>query len=159
MDFSSLSNDSSEEKRPAAVSTGSLRGRLVGLSFDPMEKSSAKPVDTAENEESPSDGNLKEVLAKNIDILDDYAKIDAYAYKYNNKAQAMYGNDKAVDDKVHVGPMAQELEKTKSTNAVVSKDENGYEMVDTRKLTLSNTAAIAELTRKVQELESKLGGK
>lgn len=105
-----------------------------------------------------NDEGLKEALAKNIDILEDYGKLSAYAYKYNNKAHQLYGEDKAVDDKVHVGPMAQELEKTDSTSASVSENKDGFKEVDTRKLTLSNTSAISELVKRVEELEKLVRG-
>lgn len=121
-----------------------------------------KPVNEYYNKKeeyrAKSDENLKNVNP-DIDILDDYSKIDAYAYKYNKKAHDLYGNQKGIDDELHVGPMAQDLEKTNSTKASVSEDPNGYKEVDIRKLTLSNTAAISELVRKIEALEKMVGGK
>lgn len=177
--FSSQSND-----KPAAVAkSGDLKGRLVGLDLDPMSaksdenlknsskikanwdcywnsKSEKNNTETQEKAEDQaySDKNLKNVNP-DIDILDDYSKIDAYAYKYNKKAHDLYGNQKGIDDELHVGPMAQDLEKTNSTKASVSEDPNGYKEVDIRKLTLSNTAAISELVRKIEALEKMVGGK
>jgi len=177
-----MENDQDDEqkknqnKAPIVGDSSSIKGRLVGLNLDPMaaksdenlKKSKKIKADwdcfwagknkNTETQSSMSDENLKEVNP-DIDILDDYSKIDAYAYRYNNKAHQLYGNEKAVDDELHVGPMAQELASTKSTKAAVSKDPNGYEEVDVRKLTLSNTAAISELVRKVESLEKMLGGK
>ena len=169
--------DHTNQQKPAMVAkSGDLKGRLVGLNLDPMEAKSDENLKqskkikadwdcfwagknkNAEPQSSMSDENLKEVNP-DIDILDDYSKIDAYAYRYNNKAHQLYGNEKGVDNELHVGPMAQELASTKSTKAAVSRDTNGYEEVDVRKLTLSNTAAISELVRKVESLEKMLGGK
>lgn len=171
-------NDQDEQKKeqskaPAVSDSSNIKGRLVGLNLDPMSDENLKQSKkikadwdcfwagknkNTESQPAMSDENLKEVNP-DIDILDDYSKIDAYAYRYNNKAHQLYGNEKAVDDKLHVGPMAQELASTKSTKAAVSRDSNGYEEVDVRKLTLSNTAAISELVRKVESLEKMLGGK
>lgn len=140
-----LSSTMNSEKSVAPVAkSGDLKGRLKNLDLDPMHG-------------AMSDGNLKEALSKNIDILEDYGKLSAYAYKYNNTAHQLYGNEKAVDNKVHVGPMAQELEKTPSTSASVSTNADGYKEVDTRKLSLTNAAAIAELVKRVDELEKFVG--
>ena len=172
-----------QEQPPAVAKSGDLRGRLVGLNLDPMEaksdenlknssrikanwdcywhsKSEKNNTESQEKAEDKtySDKNLKNVNP-DIDILDDYSKIDAYAYKYNKKAHDLYGNQKGIDDELHVGPMAQDLEKTNSTKASVSEDPNGYKEVDIRKLTLSNTAAISELVRKIEALEKMVGGK
>jgi len=169
-------NNANQGKPAMVAKSGDLKGRLVGLDLDPMAAKSDENLKQSkkikadwdcfwagknkntESQPAVSDENLKEVNP-DIDILDDYSRIDAYAYKYNNKAHQLYGNEKAVDDELHVGPMAQELASTKSTKAAVSKDPNGYEEVDVRKLTLSNTAAISELVRKVESLEKMLGGK
>jgi hypothetical protein len=162
-----------QSKAPAVSDSSNIKGRLVGLNLDPMSDENLKRSKkikadwdcfwagknkNTESQPAMSDENTKEVNP-DIDILDDYSKIDAYAYRYNNKAHQLYGNEKAVDDELHVGPMAQELASTKSTKAAVSRDSNGYEEVDVRKLTLSNTAAISELVRKVESLEKMLGGK
>ena len=172
-----------QEQPPAVAKSGDLRGRLVGLNLDPMEAKSDENLKNSSKikanwdcywnsksekhnteyqekaeDKASSDENLKNVNP-DIDILDDYSKIDAYAYKYNKKAHDLYGNQKGIDDELHVGPMAQDLEKTNSTKASVSEDPNGYKEVDIRKLTLSNTAAISELVRKIEALEKMVGGK
>ena len=162
-----------QNKAPMVSDSSNIKGRLVGLNLDPMSDKNLKQSKkikadwdcfwagknkNTESQPAMSDENLKEVNP-DIDILDDYSKIDAYAYRYNNKAHQLYGNEKAVDDELHVGPMAQELASTDSTKAAVNKNADGYEEVDIRKLTLSNTAAISELVRKVESLEKMLGGK
>ena len=178
MESDQNSDKDTKEKNTAPIvgNSSSIKGRLVGLNLDPMAAKSDENLKQSkkikadwdcfwagknkntEPQSSMSDENLKEVNP-DIDILDDYSKIDAYAYRYNNKAHQLYGNEKGVDNELHVGPMAQELASTKSTKAAVSRDTNGYEEVDVRKLTLSNTAAISELVRKVESLEKMLGGK
>jgi len=105
----------------------------------------------------------KESLAKlfgDDGAIDAFSKIDAYVYNYTPKAQEMYQNgNRGVDDNPHFGPMAQDLAKNPVTSGTVHKDENGYMMVDTRQLTLTNTAMISQLARKIEELEEKLGGR
>lgn len=162
--------DNTEKNKPSPVAeSGDLKGRLAGLDLDPMSQLSDENLKKSRKikanwdcywnskNESKSDENLKNISGK-VDILDDYSKIDAYAYKYNKEAHDLYGNQKGIDDEVHVGPMAQDLEKNESTKAAVSEDPNGYKEVDIRKLTMSNTAAISELTRKLDAIEKKLGG-
>lgn len=105
-----------------------------------------------------SDERLKR-LFKDDGAIDAFSKIDAYVYKYNNKAQNLYGGQKGVDKETHFGPIAQDLAKNPVTNGTVHKDENGYLNVDTRQLSLTNTAMISQLARKVQELEERLGGR
>lgn len=112
-----------------------------------------------------SDENLKnkerlERLFGGDGAIDAFSKIDAYVYKYNDKAKELYPEgDRGIDDSQHFGPMAQDLAKNPVTSGTVHQDENGYLMVDTRQLTLTNTAMISQLARKVQELEERLGGK
>lgn len=112
-----------------------------------------------------SDSNLKnkerlERLFGGDGAIDAFSKIDAYVYKYNDKAKELYPDgDRGIDDSQHFGPMAQDLAQNPITSGTVHEDDNGYLMVDTRQLTLTNTAMISQLARKVQELEERLGGK
>ena len=54
--------------------------------------------------------------------------------------------------------MAQELAENPVTEGTVHPNEDGYLTVDTRQLTLTNTAMISQLARKIQELEERIGG-
>ena len=105
-----------------------------------------------------SDERLKEIYGDSISdrILEDFAKIAAIDFTYNSNARELYGNTNGVDDKEHTGVKAQDLESQKSTKSVVEEDENGYKTVDTQQLTMTNTAAISELSRRVLELEEKI---
>ena len=91
--------------------------------------------------------------------IDAFSKIDAFVYNYTDKAQKMYGKEKGVDNRPHFGPIAQDLAKNPVTSGTVHRDENGFLNVDTRQLSLTNTAMISQLARKVQELEERLGGR
>ncbi len=103
-----------------------------------------------------SDERLKEVFGDSISdrIIEDFAKISAIDFKYKPEAQEEYKGENGVDDKEHTGVIAQELAGTESTESTVSPDENGNLAVDTRHLTMANTAAIAELSRRVLTLET-----
>lgn len=105
-----------------------------------------------------SDERLKEVFGDSISdrIIEDFAKISAIDFKYKPEAQEEYKGENGVDDKEHTGVIAQELAGTESTESTVSPDENGNLAVDTRHLTMTNTAAIAELSRRVLTLETAL---
>ena len=91
--------------------------------------------------------------------IDAFARINSYLYKYKPEAQAHYQGKYGIDDKEHFGPMAQELADNPITESTVQPNEDGFLTVDTKQLTMTNTAMIAQLSRKIQELEAKLGGK
>ena len=103
-----------------------------------------------------SDARLKEIYGDSISdrIIEDFAKIAAIDFKYTPEAQSEYKGENGVDDKEHTGVIAQELAGTESTESTVSPDENGNLAVDIRHLTMTNTAAIAELSRRVLTLET-----
>lgn len=105
-----------------------------------------------------SDERLKEIYGDSISdrILEDFAKIAAIDFTYNSNARELYGSTNGVDDKEHTGVKAQDLESQESTKSVVEEDEHGYKTVDTQQLTMTNTAAISELSRRVLELEEKI---
>lgn len=103
-----------------------------------------------------SDERLKEIYGDSISdrIIEDFARIAAIDFTYNDKAKALYGKESGVDDKEHTGVKAQDLEQTDTTKAVVEEDDNGFKKVDTEQLTMTNTAAISELARRVLTLET-----
>lgn len=103
-----------------------------------------------------SDERLKDIFGEETPI-DCFAKIHSYEFKYTPQAQEMMRGKDHVDDKEHLGVMAQELLMNPATSACVIKDTDGFLKVDTAQLTMANTATIAELSRKVQQLEQMLG--
>lgn len=117
------------------------------------ETAATSPTGTAE-----SDRRLKEILGENAPV-DAFAKINAYIFKYKPEAQEMYGDAKGVDDKAHVGVMAQELAENPVTSAAVEEDENGYLEIDTNKLCTALAAVCADLSRRVLALEEALAEK
>lgn len=102
-----------------------------------------------------SDVLLKTVYGEELDdkIIDNFAKISAISFEYNDEAKEEYGEEKAVDENQHIGVIAQELAENPVTEGAVKSNENGDLEVDTRHLTFADTAAIAELSRRVLALE------
>ena len=105
-----------------------------------------------------SDERLKDIFGEETPI-DCFAKIHSYEFKYTPQAQEMMQGKDHVDDKEHLGVMAQELLMNPATSACVIKDTDGFLKVDTAQLTMANTATIAELSRKDQQLEPMLGAR
>lgn len=103
-----------------------------------------------------SDATLKEIYGDALSdrLIEDFAKISAIEFKYTPEAQKEYGKESGVDDKEHTGVIAQELADTESTRSAVEPDINGTLQVNTPQLTMTNTAVIAELSRRVLTLEA-----
>lgn len=143
---------------------GNILEKMKGLSGN-EKPSTVTPIEVG-NFGSPavSDGTLKnkekiERLFQNDNAIKAFSDIDAYVYKYNQKAQDTYAGEKGVDDETHFGPIAQDLAKNPVTSGTVHRDESGYLTVDTRQLALTNTAMISQLARKIEELEERIGGR
>ena len=108
-----------------------------------------------------SDVTLKELYGDSIDdkIIENFAKISAIDFTYNDEAKEKYGDgEKGVDNQEHIGVTAQELEANDATKGTVTQNENGDLEVDTRHLAFADTAAIAELSRRVLALEEAVKG-
>lgn len=96
--------------------------------------------------------NLREIYP-NIDdrIIEDFAKLSTIDFTYKPEAQTEYG----VNDKEHIGVIAQELKENPATEAVI--DDSGKDLlVDAGQLALTDTAVIAELCRRVLALEEQI---
>lgn len=91
-------------------------------------------------------------------VLDAFRQLDAIVFRYNDEAQRIKnsGLDEtgSIDGDIHVGIKAQDLEKTDLLRSAVSEGDDGYKEVDVKEMTLANTAAISELTRKLDKLLS-----
>ena len=134
-------NASADSSAPDAASSGA----------DSAQDSEAAEVASG----AVSDVLLKTVYGDSLDdkIIDNFAKISAISFEYNDEAKSKYGQEKAVDDNQHIGVIAQELEANPITEGAVKTNENGDLEVDTRHLTFADTAAIGELSRRVLALE------
>ena len=121
----------------------------------------AQASEAAEAASAVSDVLLKTVYGDSLDdkIIDNFAKISAISFEYNDEAKSKYGQEKAVDDNQHIGVIAQELEANPITEGAVKTNENGDLEVDTRHLTFVDTAAIGELSRRVLALEEAISNR
>ncbi len=116
-------------------------------------KRSAEETKTA-RKYSLSDINLKDVY-QNIDdkLIEDFSEIASIDFTYSEEAQNKYKGEYGVDDQEHIGVIAQELEANPATKGIVKVNENGDKVVDTKQLTMADTAVLAELSRRVLALE------
>ena len=121
----------------------------------------AQASEAAEAASAVSDVLLKTVYGDSLDdkIIDNFAKISAISFEYNDEAKSKYGQEKAVDDNQHIGVIAQELKANPITEGAVKTNENGDLEVDTRHLTFTDTAAIGELSRRVLALEEAISNR
>lgn len=149
---------SSAMGQQAAKAGGENAGADVASSGADVASSGADVAQASEAAEvasAVSDVLLKTVYGDSLDdkIIDNFAKISAISFEYNDEAKSKYGQEKAVDDNQHIGVIAQELEANPITEGAVKTNENGDLEVDTRHLTFTDTAAIGELSRRVLALE------
>lgn len=158
--------ENEDAKNEGAKNAVNLIGKLLDAAKAGAGSSNQVQPIAVGNFGSPavSDGTLKnkekiERLFQNDNAIKAFSDIDAYVYKYNQKAQDTYAGEKGVDDSTHFGPIAQDLAKNPVTSGTVHRDESGYLTVDTRQLALTNTAMISQLARKIEELDEKLGGR
>ena len=87
-------------------------------------------------------------------LIDSYAdNLRNYLYTYKPEATAV---DSSIDpEQEQIGIMAQDLEKVNP--ACVKETPEGVKTVDTRRLSLMNAGVIADLARRVRELEAQTG--
>ena len=104
-----------------------------------------------------SDERLKNIFGDNEDIISTFAKIKSIQFTYNDKAKEVHPNgENQVDDDLHLGVKAQDLEKNPLTASTVSEDNSGYKQVNTEELTMANSAVIAEICRRLEVIEKVL---
>lgn len=148
---------SSAMVQQAAKAGGENAGDAASSGVDAASSGvdAAQASEAAEVASAVSDVLLKTVYGDSLDdkIIDNFAKISAISFEYNDEAKSKYGQEKAVDDNQHIGVIAQELEANPITEGAVKTNENGDLEVDTRHLTFTDTAAIGELSRRVLALE------
>lgn len=99
-----------------------------------------------------SDERCKDLEEKANGLSKLLEPIDAYIYKYKKSAQKKYPNE--ADDNTHVGPMAQDLAKNPVTAGAVEPDKDGTLHVNGTQLALQAIAAIADLSKRVSEMEN-----
>lgn len=106
-----------------------------------------------------SDERLKNIFGDNEDAIKVFANLNAIKFTYNDKAKEIPDSEgKGVDDDMHYGLKAQDLAKNPLTESAVKKDPlSDYLEVDTKELTMANTAIISEICKRILILEKVLG--
>lgn len=105
-----------------------------------------------------ADERLNHIFGDNEDIINTFAKIDAIQFKYKDEAHNIpMGEALGVDEDVHLGIKAQDLEKSPLTESIVTEDEQGNKMIDTKELTAANSAVLSEICKRLQVIENILG--
>lgn len=126
--------------------------------FEVGGKTTSDLAEIADNvkDEQVSDEQLKNKSVFNDDIIDLFSKINAYDFAYTDKAKDLYLGNKGVDNDEHVGVMAQELQQNPITDSTVTKDENGYLSIDTKELTMADTAVLSDVCKRLLQIEERL---
>lgn len=126
--------------------------------FEVGGKTTSDLAEIADNvkDEQVSDKQLKNKSVFNDDIIDLFSKINAYDFSYTDKAKDLYLGNKGVDNDEHVGVMAQELQQNPITDSTVAKDENGYLSIDTKELTMADTAVLSDVCKRLLQIEERL---
>lgn len=145
-----------------AGNTFQKAGEDIGKAIkEAKEKSSDEAKEKSSNEAKEkssnvlSDENLKSIYGNDIsdEIIKAFSKIDAADFTYKPDIQEKYADNPNMDNKEHIGVIAQQLEENPITAGTVERNENGDLEVKTGALTTENTAAIAELSRRILALE------
>ena len=100
-----------------------------------------------------SDERCKELFGSG-DLLSAIADLNAYVYKYKEGAEKI--DPDATPDEKRVGILAQELQANPATSAAVETDPSGFLKVNTKELSLTEMAVIAELCKRVEAIETYL---
>lgn len=139
-------NEGGEQEQPSTL-LGNLKSMLGAIG-------GKKP-----GSETSSDERLKNIFGDNEDAIEVFAKLNAIKFTYNDKAKELPdGKDKGIDDDVHYGLKAQELAENPLTESAVTKDPiSEYLQVDTKELTMANTAIISEICKRILIIEKVLG--
>lgn len=127
---------------------GSLIGTGVMMASDVRAKENIRPVSLGD-----SLGALDESHARagaDVGPRIDMRPAQGYAYDYRDPARHGEGT--------HVGPMAQDLERTPAAGAV-STAPDGTKQVDPGRLTMVNTAALSEQQKRLDRLEEMVSTK
>ncbi len=138
-------------KAPDSSSGGNANGALIDAGSSVLQS-------VVNSKMQSSDERLKNIFGDNEDIIKLFSKINAIEFKYNDKAHDIPGGEeKGIDEDLHLGIKAQDLEKNPLTASAVSEDENGNKIVDTKELTMANSAVLSEICKRLEAIEKVLG--
>lgn len=160
-----------DQDTSTAEAAGQNMGKIASMGKDLVSNIGGDKGKEDENEEEkkeevaskvggimPSDERLKNIFGDNEDIIKVFAKIDAIQFTYKDKAHNIPdAENRGVDDDLHYGIKAQDLEKNPMTASAVVEDEMGNKLVDTKELTTINSAVISEICKRLEIIEKVLG--
>ena len=150
-----------EEYKPAGKSQGNNKGAMIDAASDVIGKAVSSGNNGGSNFSGwiSSDERLKNIFGDNEDAIKAFAKINAIEFTYNDKAKELpNGESNGVDDDKHFGVKAQELAENPLTQSAVKKDPlSEYLEVDTKELTMANTAILSEICKRILIIEKVLG--
>ena len=150
-----------EEYKPAGKSQGNNKGAMIDAASDVIGKAVSSGNNGGSNYSGwiSSDERLKNIFGDNEDAIKAFAKINAIEFTYNDKAKELpNGESNGVDDDKHFGVKAQELAENPLTESAVKKDPlSEYLEIDTKELTMANTAIISEICKRILIIEKVLG--
>lgn len=136
-------------KAPDSGSGGNANGALIDAG--------SNILNSVVTSKMASDERLKNIFGDNEDIIKLFSKINAIEFKYNDKAHDIPGGEeKGIDEDLHLGIKAQDLEKNPLTASAVSEDESGNKIVDTKELTMANSAVLSEICKRLEAIEKVL---
>ena len=137
-------------KSPDAASGNNTNGALIDAGSGVLQS-------VVNSKMQSSDERLKNIFGDNEDIIKIFSKINAIEFKYNDKAHDIpSGEEKGIDEDLHLGIKAQDLEKSPLTASAVSEDESGNKIVDTKELTMANSAVLSEICKRLEAIEKVL---
>lgn len=172
-----------EQDTSSTAATTKAVGNLAKMGKDALSNIAKKPDDNEGEEEeekkpedisgaigggagasamggaTASDERLKRIFGDNEDAIKCFANINAIKFTYNDTAHDIPGSEeKGVDNDPHYGVKAQELARNPLTESAVQKDPiSDYLEVDTKELTMANTAIISEICKRILIIEKVLG--
>jgi hypothetical protein len=150
-----------EYKAPQKSGGNNSNGAMIDAASDVIGKAVSSGNNGGSNFSGwiSSDERLKNIFGDNEDAIKAFAKINAIEFTYNDKAKEIpNGESNGVDDDKHFGVKAQELAENPLTESAVKKDPlSEYLEVDTKELTMANTAIISEICKRILILEKVLG--
>ena len=137
-------------KSPETANASNTNGALIDAGSSVLQS-------VVNSKMQSSDERLKNIFGDNEDIIKVFSKINAIEFKYNDKAHDIPGGEeKGIDEDLHLGIKAQDLEKSPLTASAVSEDESGNKIVDTKELTMANSAVISEICKRLEAIEKVL---
>ena len=139
-------------QKPQTSGGGNNSGAMIDAAGDVIGKAVTSKMES-------SDERLKNIFGDNEDAIKVFADLDAIKFTYNDKAKEIPDSEgKGVDDDMHYGLKAQDLAKNPLTESAVKKDPlSDYLEVDTKELTMANTAIISEICKRILIIEKVLG--